>query len=245
MISPKLISTVALMALLSCLVRQAEGHGMMLSPVGRSSRWRYDSSAPKNYDDSALYCGGFWKQTENNGNCGLCGDDYSLSPPRPNELGGKFGAGVIVKSYIGGGVIEINVLITANHLGHFSFHLCSLDEFGAESERCFDKYPLQFPDGSTKYYIGSKTGSYDLSVRLPSGLSCKHCVLRWTYTAGNNWGICEDGSGAMGCGAQENFKNCADITILSSARGIIEDLALPVIVPEAEPEPVLVPESVA
>jgi len=39
---------------------ELEGHGMMLSPTGRSSRWRYDSSAPTNYDDNALYCGGFW-----------------------------------------------------------------------------------------------------------------------------------------------------------------------------------------
>ncbi|EDW49686.1 GM23202 [Drosophila sechellia] len=39
---------------------QLEGHGMMLSPTGRSSRWRYDNSAPTNYDDNALYCGGFW-----------------------------------------------------------------------------------------------------------------------------------------------------------------------------------------
>jgi len=33
---------------------------MMLNPAGRSSRWRYDSSAPTNYDDNSLYCGGLW-----------------------------------------------------------------------------------------------------------------------------------------------------------------------------------------
>ncbi|EDW66767.1 uncharacterized protein [Drosophila virilis] len=212
--------------LICCLMVQIDGHGMMLSPVARSSRWRYDSSAPTNYDDNALYCGGFWKQTENDGQCGLCGDDYSLSAPRANELGGKYGAGVIVKSYNGASSIEVNVLITANHLGHFSFHLCSLDEHGSESEQCFDKYPLQFADGSRKYYISSKTGSFDVTLKLPSGVSCQHCVLRWTYTAGNNWGVCEDGSGAMGCGAQETFKNCADISIVASARGLLEASAL-------------------
>jgi hypothetical protein len=32
---------------------------------------------------------------------------------------------------------------------------------------------------------------------------------------GNNWGICEDGSGAVGCGDyQETFVNCADIAIV-------------------------------
>ena len=30
---------------------------------------------------------------------------------------------------------------------------------------------------------------------------------------GNNWGICQDGSGALGCGPQETFVNCADVAI--------------------------------
>jgi len=33
------------------------------------------------------------------------------------------------------------------------------------------------------------------------------------YIEGNSWGSCEDGSQGMGCGAQENFINCADIAI--------------------------------
>lgn len=35
------------------------GHGMMLKPPGRSSRWRYNSSAPVNYNDNENFCGGF------------------------------------------------------------------------------------------------------------------------------------------------------------------------------------------
>lgn len=114
----------------------------------------------------------------------MCGDDYSLSQPRPNEIGGKFGQGVIVKSYTGVNIAEINVLITANHLGYFRFDLCNLDEFGSESEECFDKYPLLFADGNRKLQIGSTTGNIYSNVTLPSGVSCKHCVLRWVYTAG-------------------------------------------------------------
>lgn len=30
---------------------------------------------------------------------------------------------------------------------------------------------------------------------------------------GNNWGVCEDGTEATGCGNQETFVNCADIAI--------------------------------
>ncbi|XP_060650170.1 uncharacterized protein LOC132787255 [Drosophila nasuta] len=229
------ISITTLVLLMCSAIGQIEGHGMMLSPVGRSSRWRYDTSASKNYDDNALYCGGFWKQTENDGQCGLCGDDYSLSQPRPNENGGTYGQGVIVNSYIGVSTFDVTVQITANHLGYFSFHLCNLDEAGSESEDCFNQHRLLFADNSDRLDIGSTTGSIVATLQVPSGVTCKHCVLRWTYTAGNNWGVCEDGSGAMGCGAQENFKNCADISILSSLRAIIESSVqaeLPVAVPE-------------
>ena len=32
---------------------------------------------------------------------------------------------------------------------------------------------------------------------------------------GNNWGKCDDGSGAVGCGPQETFRDCADVEIVS------------------------------
>lgn len=51
---------VAGICLILSLVLQIEGHGMLLEPVGRGSRWRNDPSAPKNYDDNANYCGGLW-----------------------------------------------------------------------------------------------------------------------------------------------------------------------------------------
>ena len=148
------------------------------------------------------------------GKCGICGDNYGDPVPRDNELGGKYGgSGVIVKTYENAYTVDVGVKITANHMGFIFFELCNLDEFTKESEECFIKYRLKFADGSDKFYIGTTTGWIDSVIVLPSGLSCEHCVLRWTYTTGNNWGICEDGSGAMGCGAQENFKSCADIRI--------------------------------
>lgn len=35
----------------------------------------------------------------NNGKCGVCGDPWHLKPPRPNEIGGKYGQGIIVRRY--------------------------------------------------------------------------------------------------------------------------------------------------
>lgn len=36
------------------------GHGMLLKPVARGSAWRYYPDAPANYEDSELFCGGFY-----------------------------------------------------------------------------------------------------------------------------------------------------------------------------------------
>lgn len=41
------------------IVQFVSGHGMLLDPVSRGSRWRYDARAPINYDDNQSFCGGF------------------------------------------------------------------------------------------------------------------------------------------------------------------------------------------
>jgi len=43
-----------------------------------------------------------WQQ--NNGKCGVCGDAYHLSQPRPHEAGGEFANGIIVRHYTAGQV---------------------------------------------------------------------------------------------------------------------------------------------
>lgn len=148
-----------------------------------------------------------------NGYCGLCGDSPRAPTPRPHELNGTYGQGVIVKEYISQHFVEISVQITANHLGHFEFEICNLDKYGEESETCFGENQLDVIEGGKKHYIGSKGNLLPTTVVIPIDLKCNHCVLRWIYRGGNNWGVCEDGSGAVGCGAQETFVNCADIKI--------------------------------
>ena len=38
-------------------------------------------------------------------------------------------------------------------------------------------------------------------------------IFQWTYIAGNNWGTDENGEECVGCGPQEHFRACADISI--------------------------------
>ncbi|KAH8292156.1 hypothetical protein KR054_006449 [Drosophila jambulina] len=211
--------------LLAIGLQQIDAHGMMLSPPSRSSRWRYDGSAPQNYNDNELFCGGLYTQSNNGGRCGLCGDNFSDGQPRANEIGGRIGGvGVITRSYSAGNAITVGVKITTNHLGYFQFHLCNLDVFGGESEECFNQHRLRFADGSDTLHIGTQRDDMDVTVILPDGVTCNHCVLRWTYVGANNWGICDNsGNGALGCGPQETFKNCADVRI-DWGRNLVKEL---------------------
>jgi len=56
-------------------------------------------------------------------------------------------------------------------------------------------------------------------VKLPDGITCSNCVIHWKYFAGNTWDICPDGVGSVGCGNQETFINCADVTINTNTGG--------------------------
>jgi hypothetical protein len=58
---------------------------------------------------------------------------------------------------------------------------------------------------------------FETRYLLPPGLTCTQCILQWRYIAGNNWGTCENGTGAVGCGPQEEFRACADVEIVDSS----------------------------
>lgn len=58
---------------------------------------------------------------ENDGNCGVCGDNYADPRPRNNENTGQYGTGAKVAIYEAGSVITVRVNLTANHRGTFTF----------------------------------------------------------------------------------------------------------------------------
>ncbi|CRL06465.1 CLUMA_CG019451, isoform A [Clunio marinus] len=201
--------------LIIVIIDDVKGHGMVMDPVNRASRWKVDPTAIPDYNDMEGFCGGYQFQWSPaiQGRCGLCGDRYTDALPRAHELGGTYGQGVIVKSYEKGSSISVTVRITANHRGYFYFRICNLDH-EQESDECFERYKLSTTTGSSTYTLPSTAAAdYFVSLKLPTGLTCKHCVLQWTYVAGNNWGYCDDGSGRLGCGPQEHFRTCSDIQI--------------------------------
>lgn len=79
----------------------------------------------------------------------------------------------------------------------------------------------------------TKSNSNDMFSRNPIGIGIAQFTEKYynerpnrinnrciTYVnvhknvVGNNWGYCRNGTDAPGCGPQEHFRNCADISIL-------------------------------
>ncbi|XP_046554984.1 uncharacterized protein LOC124264286 [Haliotis rubra] len=211
--------------LLGMTPSHVEGHGYMLIPPGRSSAWRFNGTDyfHVNYDDNANYCGGFGVQFhQNDGKCGVCGDNYAQDVPRDNERGGYYSTGNIVAQYASGEVIDVAVVLTANHFGSFFFDICPTNNAKKhETEECFQ--PLMNADNGKDHFELPNWDADTFRVRLqiPERMTCFNCVLRWKYVTGNSWGCEEDVHGkercCTGCGSiQEHFFSCADVMITRS-----------------------------
>ena len=115
----------------------------------------------------------------------------------------------------------MEIELTANHMGRFEMFLCPNNNPRYEAtQECFDRYPLLVADTrSVRFQIpedSDKQEIFTYKVKLPAGVTCSQCVIQWTYYTGNMWGICDDGTEAVGCGKAETFRNCADISIYSN-----------------------------
>ncbi|KAH3800335.1 hypothetical protein DPMN_153968 [Dreissena polymorpha] len=197
--------------------------------------WRQGFNSPQNYDDTSLFCGGFSTQwSRNGGKCGVCGDNFADNP-RPNEPGGKFYTGIIVRKYDVGQVIDVAVHLTANHKGWFEFRLCQNDvENKAVTQDCFDQHLLKDDKGVSRFSISIGMEMVKYSLKLPTGITCRACVLQWMYNTGNSWGVDPvTKTGCIGCGNQEQFYGCSDISI--GASGVTTGQVSPnVVVPKGD-----------
>ena len=205
----------------------ALGHGRLVEPPGRSSYHHFpndpsidQSRVVPNYNDNALYCGGFQTEISNGYRCGVCGDDVTQARPRENELGGKFGrTGLIPRTYNQAEPVDVTVKLTAHHKGWMSFKICKINSGETtENEACFDLEDsmISLKNGVKKWDVTAPSADtyYRNTLILPDDLTCDHCVLQWRYHTGNSWGCSDDGKCGIGMGYQEEFYGCADIRIV-------------------------------
>jgi len=213
---------------LTTLIVLVNSHGRLMDPAARNAMWRKGYPNPVNYNDNELYCGGFVVQYQKNkGKCGVCGDDFREKVPRRHEAGGEFGQGIIARRYSMGQVIDIEAELTTNHKGWMEVKLCPHNNpKEVITQGCLDRNPLMIAEtpgqSGIRFVIpedSKKVEIFRWKVKLPDGVTCSNCVLHWKYFAGNTWDLCEDGKGSVGCGNQETFINCADITINTGTGG--------------------------
>lgn len=197
------------------------GHGSLIDPPSRAAMNKYgfpENPVDVNYNQG--FCGGFGYQhsADIGGRCGICGDPWGASPRDHEAPGGKYANGIITKNYQPGSDIPVKVLITANHKGFFIFRLCKNNNVNQDLDQsCFEETESLLrvsPSGDYRFYLTTAmgTGELEVTLRLPN-IQCDQCIIQWTYTTGNNWGWCGDGSGKLGCGPQETFRACSDISI--------------------------------
>lgn len=130
--------------------------------------------------------------------------------------------------------------LTASHQGFFEFRVC--DDAKTTEQECLDKSVLHLEGrDETRYYPREGNKVYEMKYRLPDNIECSHCVLQWKYIAGNNWGTCANGTGAVGCGPQEEFRACADIAIEDRFTTTTKR-PRPTYVPPSRKPPVPIPE---
>ena len=178
--------------------------------------------------------------SHNRGRCGICGDPFDAKI-RENELPhGKYAKPLkITGKYEEGSEIDVKVELTAAHYGFFEFKICPWATDDKEvTQECLDRHVITIVGSKSdmqcglihegphtgadadKYRITDYTArTYNIRLRLPKGLACRRCVLQWTYTGGIHWGKCPDGTSRHGCGPQETFRSCADISIYFKGRG--------------------------
>jgi Lytic polysaccharide mono-oxygenase, cellulose-degrading len=108
-----------------------------------------------------------------------------------------------------GGEIELDVVLTAHHKGHFEFSACPIEPGGVATAACFDRYPLTFISDPLydaprdinypkRAYIAPLTRAlpdnsgglpgvfYRFRFKLPNDLSGELVLLQWHYYTANS-----------------------------------------------------------
>lgn len=205
------------MTVLTVLTRVLVG---VLSVMGVAGHAYLVTPTARNVQHNSDYCPQCLNGPE------VCGDQRGT---HHHEAFGKYASPPKVsRSYAAGGILKARVEISANHMGRWGLGLCALKSASQAAERktltkkCFRT--LKRADGKGRYvYLPSATSVSTATFKLPSGLKCSRCVIRWVWETGNsctppgtphkyanpNLEVC----GTRSAPAGERFTNCADIRI--------------------------------
>jgi hypothetical protein len=98
-------------------------------------------------------------------------------------------------TYTEGQEIVIEVVITANHAGHFDVFVCP--DGDTSTQECFLDHPLTFVEDMlhggpvddhypSRAYISPNAKFFKLKYRLPEGIQGDQAMLQWRYVTANS-----------------------------------------------------------
>jgi len=144
-------------------------------------------------------------------------------------------------------VVKLDVILTAHHMGHFSYKACAINAGEVASQECFDRNPLTFvedvlygsrpdPNYPNRAYIpradarfiqkDSHGYKFSHRFRLPQGLSGDLVLLQWHYITGN---ACLPDNGYLTYNFPEGFRPNLQLGVCSSippnGRGIPDQVS--------------------
>lgn len=138
--------------------------------------------------------------------------------------------GPVQATYSAGQVIDITIVISAQHIGRHQFRLCP-GEPGIGGAGCT---PLTNADDGTPYawhtnFPQYPAGTYNWRFKLPDGMGCNPCVLWWHWMSANSC-VPKGAPVVTCCGGQacsqeggtvpaEEFWGCADIAVNGGGGG--------------------------
>jgi len=177
-----------------------------------------------------------------------CGKVDSRNYDYPKNTLGLALAPDIQACYGEGDVVELDVVLTAHHMGHFSYKACAINAGEVASQECFDSNPLTFvedvlygslpdPDYPNRAYIpksdapfiqkdGSNNYKFSHRFRLPEGLSGELVLLQWHYITANS---CMADEGYLNYSFPAGFEPKYEVgvcnSIPSDGRGVPEQVS--------------------
>lgn len=239
MSSPAASTALLAIALMACFCSGAMAHGFLKTPVSRNYRAHLDG---QEYDHMSL--------GSRDPNMPICGRS-KYNTPRP-----------VTDTFTQGDVIDVEVTITAPHLGRFELRVC---DQASPTMQCFEAHNLVradpvHPGGKYWYYESAGDGSnwgdqaygrgtFGLKFKLPEDVTCEHCTLQWFWWTGNDCAPtpCELDPRYMGpdasCGADYSHGNTCSSPWSASGSEFFINCADVAILPRDGPVPSPIPPS--
>eukprot|EP00903_Cladosiphon_okamuranus_P008090 g7800.t1 len=135
--------------------------------------------------------GNFLENDEISVRHGICGDPEQTAAEGTNVFGQENSVYPVLETYQEGSVVEMKVVISTYHWGHFEFHICNSEDLsnpdGPVTQGCFNMHPLDRaeddgdaspidPDHPGRYYLDPPCRAAETDQTKPEGAEYGYVV---------------------------------------------------------------------